>query len=184
MCPLLAVFNEPTPPSLKPAADANAKAQAPRFEVNARGLREQQQPFEALGSNARVVRIKALQGIPDQPTPPEKTLSSRAFRVTQAVGCYPLCVPLKWGSWRKDWQDNEPHLLPAKQLSAWIQTNLYLSRCDAPFSKEDTTLNSVAGACVTCPRRSGFNTSLFADVRATNALTRRASHQGQRPHGP
>ena len=67
--------------------------------------------------------------------------------------------------WRKDWQDKEPHLLPAKQLSAWIQTNLYLSLGDAPFSKEDTTLNPVAGACVTCPRRSGFNTSLFADVQ-------------------
>ena len=27
--------------------------------------------------------------------------------------------------WRKDWQDKEPHLLPAKHLSAWIQANLY-----------------------------------------------------------
>jgi ParB family chromosome partitioning protein len=66
--------------------------------------------------------------------------------------------------WRKDWQDKEPHLLPAKHLSAWIQTNLYLSLADAPFSKEDPTLNPIAGACVTCPRRSGFNTVLFADV--------------------
>ena len=68
--------------------------------------------------------------------------------------------------WRKDWQDKEPHLLPAKHLSAWIQTNLYLSLADAPFSKEDPTLNPPAGACVTCPRRSGFNTSLFADVES------------------
>ncbi len=57
-CPLLAVFNEPTPPLLKPDADANAKAQAARFAVNVKGLHEQQQAFEALGSNARVVRIK------------------------------------------------------------------------------------------------------------------------------
>jgi ParB family chromosome partitioning protein len=68
--------------------------------------------------------------------------------------------------WRKDWQDKEPHLLPAKHLSAWIQTNLYLSLADAPFSKEDPTLNPPAGACVTCPRRSGFNTVLFADVES------------------
>ncbi len=66
--------------------------------------------------------------------------------------------------WRKDWQDKEPHLLPAKHLSAWIQANLYLSLAEAPFDKEDTTLNPAAGACVTCPRRSGFNTSLFSDV--------------------
>ena len=72
--------------------------------------------------------------------------------------------------WRKDWQDKEPHLLPAKHLSAWIQTNLYLSLADAPFSKDDSTLNPPAGACVTCPRRSGFNTTLFADVQGDQCL--------------
>ena len=66
--------------------------------------------------------------------------------------------------WRKDWQDKEPHLLPAKHLSAWIQDNLYLALADAPFDKDDPTLNPAAGACVTCPRRSGYNTSLFSDV--------------------
>jgi ParB family chromosome partitioning protein len=66
--------------------------------------------------------------------------------------------------WRKDWQDLEPHLLPAKYVSAWIQNNLYLSLADAPFDREDPTLNPAAGACVTCPRRSGYNTSLFSDV--------------------
>jgi ParB family chromosome partitioning protein len=72
--------------------------------------------------------------------------------------------------WRKDWQDKEPHLLPAKHLSAWIQTNLDLSLADAPFDKEDPTLNPTAGACVTCPRRSGFNTSLFIDVQGDQCL--------------
>lgn len=66
--------------------------------------------------------------------------------------------------WRKDWQDKEAHLLPAKHVSAWIQNNLYLALADAPFDKEDPTLNPAAGACVTCPRRSGFNPSLFSDV--------------------
>lgn len=72
--------------------------------------------------------------------------------------------------WRKDWQDKEAHLLPAKHLSAWIQANLYLSLADAPFDREDTTLKPEAGACVTCPRRSGFNTSLFADVQGDQCL--------------
>jgi ParB family chromosome partitioning protein len=72
--------------------------------------------------------------------------------------------------WRKDWQDKEPHLLPAKHLSAWIQANLYLSLAEAPFDREDTTLNPTAGACVTCPRRSGFNTSLFHDVQGDQCL--------------
>jgi len=72
--------------------------------------------------------------------------------------------------WRKDWQDKEAHLLPAKSLSAWIQANLYLSLADAPFDREDPTLNPAAGACVTCPRRSGYNTSLFADVQGDHCL--------------
>jgi ParB family chromosome partitioning protein len=72
--------------------------------------------------------------------------------------------------WRKDWSDKEPHLLPAKHLSAWIQANLYLCLADAPFDREDTTLNPTAGACVTCPRRSGFNTSLFHDVKGDQCL--------------
>jgi ParB family chromosome partitioning protein len=72
--------------------------------------------------------------------------------------------------WRKDWQDKEPHLLPAKHVAAWIQANLYLSLADAPFDREDPTLNPDAGACVTCPRRSGYNTALFADVVADDCL--------------
>jgi hypothetical protein len=58
----------------------------------------------------------------------------------------------------------EPHLLPAKHVSAWIQNNLYLSLADTPFDREDPTLNPAAGACVTCPRRSGYNISPFSDV--------------------
>src|ERR1700730_17698015 len=34
--------------------------------------------------------------------------------------------------WRKDWQDSEPHLLPAKHVAAWIQNKLYLSLAEAP----------------------------------------------------
>ncbi len=72
--------------------------------------------------------------------------------------------------WRKDWQDKEAHLLPAKHLSAWIQTNFYLNLADAAFDREDPSLNPTAGACVTCPRRSGYNTSLFCDVQGDQCL--------------
>jgi ParB family chromosome partitioning protein len=72
--------------------------------------------------------------------------------------------------WRKDWQDKEPHLLPAKHLAAWIQANLYLSLADAPFDREDPTLNPTAGPCTTCPLRSGYNTTLFCDVQGDQCL--------------
>ena len=72
--------------------------------------------------------------------------------------------------WRKDWSDSEAHLLPAKFLSSWIQNNLYLALDDAPFDREDATLNPSAGACTTCPRRSGYNTALFSDVLSDECL--------------
>ena len=72
--------------------------------------------------------------------------------------------------WRKDWKDAEPHLLPAKHVAAWIQANLYLSLANAPFDREDPTLNPTAGAYTTCPRRSGYNTSLFIDVQGDQCL--------------
>jgi ParB family chromosome partitioning protein len=84
--------------------------------------------------------------------------------------------------WRKDWQDKEPHLAPAKHLAAWIQANLYLSLAEAPFDKEDTSLNPTAGACVTCPRRSGFNTSLFADVQGDQCLDAPCFHTKVNAH--
>jgi ParB family chromosome partitioning protein len=78
--------------------------------------------------------------------------------------------------WRTDWQDKEPHLLPAKHVAAWIQAHLYLSLADAPFDREDPTLNPAAGACVTCPRRSGYNTALFADVVSDQCLDSSCYH--------
>ena len=72
--------------------------------------------------------------------------------------------------WRTDYMDKEPHLRPAKHLSSWIQSNLYLPLGDAPFATDDPLLNAEAGACTTCPRRSGYNTQLFADVEGDQCL--------------
>jgi ParB family chromosome partitioning protein len=78
--------------------------------------------------------------------------------------------------WRKDYQDKEAHLLPAKHLSAWIANNVYLPLDEAPFDREDATLNPTAGACSACPRRSGYNTSLFFDVVADQCLDGNCYH--------
>jgi ParB family chromosome partitioning protein len=71
--------------------------------------------------------------------------------------------------WRKDWQDKEPHLLPAKHLAAWIQANLYLSVADAPFDREDPTINPTAGACVTCPAEVDTTHPYSVTFRVTSA---------------
>lgn len=67
-------------------------------------------------------------------------------------------------AFRKNYQDDELQLLPAKSLASWIEDNLYLALADAPFDKESETLLPAAGSCVACPKRSGFNAALFADV--------------------
>ena len=72
--------------------------------------------------------------------------------------------------WRKEWQENEPHLLPAKYLSAWIANNVYLPLDEAPFDREDANLNPDAGSCSACPRRSGYNASLFSDVSGDQCM--------------
>jgi hypothetical protein len=83
--------------------------------------------------------------------------------------------------WRKDWQDSEPHLLPAKHVSTWIQNNLYLSLADAPFGREDPTLNPAAGACVTCPRRSGYPMAeAFEQEITTLYEAREQEHEARR----
>jgi ParB family chromosome partitioning protein len=96
-------------------------------------------------------------------------ISSHGFRRT------PKKKPSR-NAWRKDWQDNEPHLLPAKYLSAWIANNVYLPLDDAAFDREDKTLNPTAGSCSDCPRRRGYNTSLFADVAGDQCLDSTCYH--------
>src|SRR5580692_7362499 len=61
--------------------------------------------------------------------------------------------------------DKERSLVPASRLQAWIEQNVYLSLKSVPFSKDDETLVPEAGSCANCPKRTGFNTLLFSEVR-------------------
>ena len=61
--------------------------------------------------------------------------------------------------------NSERSLVPVRRLQAWIAQNLYLSLQSVPFAKDDETLVSEAGSCATCPKRTGFNTLLFSEVR-------------------
>ena len=67
-------------------------------------------------------------------------------------------------------------LLPVRNLKDWIEHNIMLILNDAPFSKSDATLNPQAGSCHDCPKRTGHNKLLFADVRQ-DACTDPACYQ-------
>jgi ParB family transcriptional regulator, chromosome partitioning protein len=70
-------------------------------------------------------------------------------------------------SFRGMWtgEGNAQILIPARELAAWIESNILLQLASAPFDKQSETLVPEAGSCSNCPKRTGFNKLLFADVR-------------------
>jgi ParB family transcriptional regulator, chromosome partitioning protein len=66
--------------------------------------------------------------------------------------------------------DAERSLVPVSRLQAWIEQNVYLSLKSVPFSKDDETLVPEAGSCANCPKRTGFNTLLFSEVREDSCV--------------
>lgn len=56
-------------------------------------------------------------------------------------------------------------LLPVRHLQQWIEQNVMLILNEAPFDKRDSQLAPAAGSCLECPKRTGHNKLLFADVR-------------------
>jgi ParB family transcriptional regulator, chromosome partitioning protein len=67
------------------------------------------------------------------------------------------------GMWTSE--GNSQVLIPVRELAAWIESNILLQLASVPFDKQDETLVTAAGSCVNCPKRTGFNKLLFADVR-------------------
>jgi ParB family transcriptional regulator, chromosome partitioning protein len=62
-------------------------------------------------------------------------------------------------------EGNSQVLVPVRELAAWIESNILLQLASVPFDKQDEGLVPAAGSCVNCPKRTGFNKLLFADVR-------------------
>lgn len=62
-------------------------------------------------------------------------------------------------------------LLPVRNLRFWIETNVLMLLKDAPFDKRNAQLVPAAGSCVDCPKRTGHNKLLFADLGKQDACT-------------
>src|SRR5881628_826235 len=60
-------------------------------------------------------------------------------------------------------KDQAPRPIGVRELRDWIQREVHLSLANAPFDANDPELLPSAGACTTCPKRSGSNPLLFAD---------------------
>jgi ParB family chromosome partitioning protein len=61
-------------------------------------------------------------------------------------------------------KDKDPRPISVRELRDWIQREIHLSLANAAFDVNDPNLLPTAGACTTCPKRSGSNPLLFADT--------------------
>ena len=89
--------------------------------------------------------------------------------------------------WRKDWQDKEPHLLPAKHLSRVDSDRT--STCPSPMlrsARKTATLNPIRRGLhhLPPPQRFQHRTLFRRCCKPRRPVPRRPllSHQGQRPH--
>jgi len=78
----------------------------------------------------------------------------------QQVEAFPHCFADVWLEGKQ-----KKRLVNVAEFSHYIDSNIILELSEAPFSREDDTLYPAAGACLNCPKRSGFNTLLFPDVK-------------------
>jgi len=85
---------------------------------------------------------------------------------TQQEQALPNCFREEWagGSGK-----NKRILLPVRHLQHWIEHNVLLLLKQAPFNKRDAQLVPAAGSCVDCPKRTGHNKLLFADVTESSS---------------
>jgi ParB family chromosome partitioning protein len=73
--------------------------------------------------------------------------------------------------WQESYSNgNKPKriLLPVRNLREWIEHNILLELALAPFAKDDAQLVPEAGSCLDCPKRTGHNVLLFADIGAAH----------------
>jgi len=62
-------------------------------------------------------------------------------------------------------------VMGARRALEFIQQNYMLRLADAPFKTGDATLVAAAGACGACPKRTGNQKELFADVKGADVCT-------------
>ncbi len=69
---------------------------------------------------------------------------------------------------RKDYQDETPSV---RTFQKWLHSNVMLRLENAPFRITDAHLVESAGSCKVCPKRTGANPDLFADVQSADICT-------------
>ena len=58
-----------------------------------------------------------------------------------------------------------------RDLGEWIQREIHLDLAKAPWKKDDAELLPAAGACTSCPKRTGTTPALFPEVKKGDTCT-------------
>jgi ParB family transcriptional regulator, chromosome partitioning protein len=61
--------------------------------------------------------------------------------------------------------------ISVREIDGWIQNEILMDLAKAAFKKDDATLLPEAGACTTCPKRTGHQPALFADISKKDSCT-------------
>jgi ParB family transcriptional regulator, chromosome partitioning protein len=68
-------------------------------------------------------------------------------------------------------RDRKAEAVTVRQLRDWIEREIQLDLKSAPFDGNDANLLPTAGACSTCPKRTGSNPLLFPEIRNKSLCT-------------
>ncbi len=77
---------------------------------------------------------------------------------------------------KPDWRGD---VCSVRALQAWLQSNVMLRLENAPFKTTDARLVPAAGSCKDCPKRTGANPDLFADVVGSDICTDPGCYHGK-----
>jgi len=75
--------------------------------------------------------------------------------------------------WENNYRSDDNSVVSVRGLAAAIKQELYLSLAKVPWKTNDTKLLPAAGPCTTCPKRSGANPGLFAEIAEKDICTDR-----------
>jgi len=70
-------------------------------------------------------------------------------------------------------KDKKAEAVTVRELRSWIQREIHLDLTQVPFDPQDEMLLPSAGACASCPKRTGNNPLLFPEVRQKSTCTDR-----------
>jgi len=76
-------------------------------------------------------------------------------------------------------KDRKAEAVTVRQLREWIEREIHLDLKNAPFDTEDANLLPAAGACSSCPKRTGNNPLLFPEIKNKSSCMDPACHQAK-----